>query len=239
MLGVLLESRSRRPRRTGGVALSIAAHLAIIGVATAATTASPREVKPLEPRTVVIYTPKPEPTPATPRRVVPDAPAPGGSLPTLSPIAAVYIDAPTVVPVELPEITLSRGPAADSLIIGSIGGRSGRPGGGFGLVADDDSPSSGEWRGNELLMRMTASGKPRYPDMLRQSGVDGRVLIRFTVDTLGRIDPASVAVLSTTHELFTQSVRAALPAFRFRPAESGGRRVPALAEMPFEFTLRR
>ena len=42
MFGTLLESRARRHRRTGGAALSIAAHVAIIGVATAATSAGHR-----------------------------------------------------------------------------------------------------------------------------------------------------------------------------------------------------
>jgi hypothetical protein len=37
MFGTLLEARARRHRRTGGAALSIAAHVAIIGVTTAAT----------------------------------------------------------------------------------------------------------------------------------------------------------------------------------------------------------
>src|SRR5437764_11580518 len=47
MFGTLLESRARRHRRTGGAALSIAAHTVIIGAATAATvhgTTSPRIV---------------------------------------------------------------------------------------------------------------------------------------------------------------------------------------------------
>ena len=43
--------------------------------------------------------------------------------------------------------------------------------------------------------------------------------------------------MSSTHDLFTRTVRAALPAFRFKPAELGGHRVRALAEMPFEFQI--
>jgi periplasmic protein TonB len=46
-----------------------------------------------------------------------------------------------------------------------------------------------------------------------------------------------VAILSSTHELFSRAVRDALPGFRFRPAEMGGHRVRALAEMPFEFQI--
>ena len=63
MFGTLLESRARRHRRTGGAALSIAAHVAIIGVTTAATmhgTAAPRT--PVKPEFVVFKaTPAPKP----------------------------------------------------------------------------------------------------------------------------------------------------------------------------------
>jgi protein TonB len=63
------------------------------------------------------------------------------------------------------------------------------------------------------------------------------VLIRFVVDTLGRIDVSTIQVLSSTHDQFTRAVRDVLPAFRFKPAEVGGHRVRSLAEMPFEFTV--
>jgi TonB family protein len=95
------------------------------------------------------------------------------------------------------------------------------------------------WTGSEALMRVVTQGRPRYPESLRQSAIEGRVLIRFNVDTLGRIDPASVTILSSTHELFSRAVRDVLGDFRFRPAEVNGRRVVALAEMPFEFAIRR
>ena len=42
MLGVLLESRARPQRRSGGVALSVIAHLTLIAAATAATTRGAR-----------------------------------------------------------------------------------------------------------------------------------------------------------------------------------------------------
>ena len=69
------------------------------------------------------------------------------------------------------------------------------------------------------------------------AGIDGRVLVRFTVDTTGAVDMNSVMILSSTHDLFTRSVRDVLPSFRFKPAELHGKRVPSLAEMPFEFSI--
>jgi hypothetical protein len=49
----------------------------------------------------------------------------------------------------------------------------------------------------------------------------------------------SVQVLESTHDLFTRSVRDALGGFRFKPAEVRGRHVRAMAEMPFEFQIRK
>jgi protein TonB len=89
------------------------------------------------------------------------------------------------------------------------------------------------------MMRIVEQVRPRYPDMLRQAGIDGRVLLRFTVDTTGRVDPSSVVVVSSTHDLFAGAARAALLGFRFRPAEVDGQHVRVLAEMPFEFAIRR
>ena len=59
------------------------------------------------------------------------------------------------------------------------------------------------------------------------------------LDTMGRIDLTSVQVLESTHELFTRAVRDILGTFKFKPAESNGHRLRAMAEMPFEFQMRK
>jgi protein TonB len=112
------------------------------------------------------------------------------------------------------------------------------PIGGFHLdLTAGDGGSEREWRGTDVFMRIITSSKPRYPESMRQAGFDGRVLVRFTVDTLGRVDMSTVQIVQSTHDLFSRAVRDALPGFRFKPAEVGGVRVRALAEMPFEFSL--
>jgi protein TonB len=236
MFGTLIESRARRHRRTGGAALSIAAHVAIIGVTTAATmhgTAAPRT--PIKPEFVVFTaTPAPKPIerrgttarPTSSRTVVP------------APITLV-IAPPTMVPTALPEIDLTSRISPDFISIGgppSTSGSGRQPVGPLGLT--DDGAASDKWSYREVLMNIVSSVKPRYPETLRQSGVGGRVLVQFTVDTTGRVDMASVRVMQSTHDLFTQAVRSALSAFRFKPAEVNGKRMAALAEMPFEFQVR-
>jgi hypothetical protein len=48
-----------------------------------------------------------------------------------------------------------------------------------------------------------------------------------------------VQFVRSTHDLFSRAVRDALVNFRFKPAEIGGRKVSAMAEMPFEFAIQR
>jgi protein TonB len=74
---------------------------------------------------------------------------------------------------------------------------------------------------------------------MRTTGISGRVRIRFVVDTTGRVDPSSVQVIESTHDLFTNAVRAVLPSLRFKPSEANGQRVRSLAEMPFDFVITR
>lgn len=78
---------------------------------------------------------------------------------------------------------------------------------------------------------------PIYPDSLRRARVEGEVDAEFVVDTLGRVDSASVRITRATNSLFGQAVRAALPKMRFAPAEIGGRHVRQFLQQPFTFAI--
>lgn len=78
---------------------------------------------------------------------------------------------------------------------------------------------------------------PRYPDALREAGVEGEVTLEFVVDTTGRVDGGSVRVISTPADAFVVSVRDALVATRYHPALVGGRRVRQLVRQEFVFSL--
>jgi protein TonB len=145
------------------------------------------------------------------------------------------IDVPRTIPTSLPPIDFSATTTSDDIVIGG-GGDSHGSAGPRGIL-DGEGASSTEWRGNELLMRIVTTAKPRYPDYLRQVGIEGIVVVRFTVDTTGRVDAKSAEIISSTHNLFSRAVLDALGGFRFKPAEAGGRHVAALAEMPFEFRI--
>lgn len=81
------------------------------------------------------------------------------------------------------------------------------------------------------------SPAPRYPDILRQAGVEGEVLATFLVDETGAADAATFKVIRSTHELFATAVKAALPAMRFVPAQIGGKSVKQFVQAPFTFKL--
>jgi len=91
----------------------------------------------------------------------------------------------------------------------------------------------------EKSVSIVAGAAPHYPDVLRAAGVNGKVLGQFVVDTNGRALPETFRVLSSTHDLFTQSVKAALPDIRFAPATIRGKPVRQLVQMPFDFTIPR
>jgi protein TonB len=74
------------------------------------------------------------------------------------------------------------------------------------------------------LVRMP---EPAYPEVLRRSGVQGRVVLKALVNTRGRVYPSSILVLRTTHVEFIAPARQALREALFRPARLGGARIEA------------
>ena len=60
----------------------------------------------------------------------------------------------------------------------------------------------------------------RFPDELRAQRVEGEVVVELRVNEKGRVEPSSMRVVRSEHELFTAAVRSVLPRFRFEPARS-------------------
>jgi protein TonB len=83
------------------------------------------------------------------------------------------------------------------------------------------------------------SKPPRYPEALRAAGVEGRVVALFVVSERGLVEEGSIRILHSDNPLFDEAVTIALGRMRFVPAETGGRKVRQLVQMPFLFTLSR
>jgi protein TonB len=80
---------------------------------------------------------------------------------------------------------------------------------------------------------------PGYPAVLRDSGIEGKVVAMFVVDERGRVEDSTVKFVSADNSLFQEAVRVALERMRFIPAEVGGKTVRQLVQMPFVFTLQK
>lgn len=80
---------------------------------------------------------------------------------------------------------------------------------------------------------------PSYPAAMYAKGIEGVVRAIFVVDTTGRADMATFAVISTTDTLFSANVSKAVQRMRFLAAEDAGRRVPSLVCQSFQFSRER
>jgi TonB family protein len=90
---------------------------------------------------------------------------------------------------------------------------------------------------DSAAVRDPSSAAPAYPPALEARGVEGHVIVRFVVDSTGRVDMASVMTVEATAPEFDRAVREALPLMRFRPAKVGERPVRQLAEQLFRFEV--
>lgn len=94
-----------------------------------------------------------------------------------------------------------------------------------------------EFQVEKQVQQIPGTDNLRYPDALRAANVEGEVLAQFVVDANGQYEPGTFKVLESSHELFTQAVKDALPKMRFYPAEVGGKKVKQLVQRPFTFSL--
>jgi protein TonB len=81
------------------------------------------------------------------------------------------------------------------------------------------------------------SGPPPYPAALREAGVHGRVVIQAIVDTAGRLEPASVKIVTSADPAFNEPTLRWVLKARFRPARLEGRPVRVLVNLPVDFAV--
>lgn len=72
---------------------------------------------------------------------------------------------------------------------------------------------------------------------LREQGMQGEVLVEFTVDTTGRADAATFTVVESSHPPFADAVREALPLMHSTPAVAHGQHVRQIVRPPMKFKL--
>lgn len=78
-----------------------------------------------------------------------------------------------------------------------------------------------------------------YPPALFAARVSGLVVAEFVVDTTGRVEGATLGIVSSTAPLFTDAVRVALETASYVPAVKNGHLVRQLVQQPFQFAVDR
>jgi protein TonB len=127
--------------------------------------------------------------------------------------------APTDALTSIPPVT--PGPAIDPAMLRRILA-SGIPG---------SNPAGGD---SLALHRVLAAGQvdeaavvvhqpsPRYPPVLQQAGIEGRVLVEFIIDTAGHMEAASLRVLESSNPGFDAAAGETVARSLFRPARVRG-----------------
>lgn len=118
-------------------------------------------------------------------------------------------------------------------VVGGQGEEVPEPGGTFiAAVVDRQAELSNRSALPRLMRRL-------YPSILQDSGIGGRVIVQFVVDTNGRVDMSTVKIMSSSHDGFKDPTRKALREFRFTPARIGDRKVRMLTQLPIIWEVER
>lgn len=232
----LIETRAKKENRTGGTVFSIVAHVLIIGLAVEGTLHAKEALEKPKAEKVEFVEIKKKDDPPPPKEP-PKPPPPDVVHAPPPPKGFQILTAPIKVPDVLPDIDLSKKVTneADFTGKGVAGGIAKGVVGGTAPVNADQTYF--EFQVEKQVAPVPGNAPPRYPDMLRSANVEGEVLAQFVVDTTGRAELSTFKVLKSSHDLFTNAVRAALSNMRFYAAEVGGRKVKQLVQMPFQFSL--
>ena len=78
---------------------------------------------------------------------------------------------------------------------------------------------------------------PVYPALLKQAGIQGRVVLPAVIDTTGRVEPASVRIVRSPHPAFDQPTKDWVLKALFRPARVRGRGVRVFINLLVDYSI--
>jgi TonB family protein len=216
----LFETNRRRRPKTLLVGLgSLTVHTGLIAAAVYGTLQSgPRDLTVKVDTTVVLLTPEPK---------VPD-PQPVQIAEPLRGFQTVVV--PTVIPNTVPPVDLvEHFDPKDYTGVGVEGGR-----------ADGVRPRD-EVVYSEAVVEerpaLLSAPAPFYPPILRQAGIQGRVVLAAIVDTLGRAEPGSIKIVASANPAFDTPTVTWILGAQFRPARVHGQAVRVHITMPVDYAL--
>ena len=170
----------------------------------------------------------------------PDEPPPPEQVATVNPPPKGFqtLSIPTSIPVDIPPPSQSTFNAADFSGVGVEGGVARGVEGGTGPAVTDQPYMEAVVEERPEVIAGTCIS-PRYPEILRQAGIEGRVTIEFVIDTLGRAERNSLRIINTGHDLFVAPAREAVMSCRFRAGRILGRAVRVRVQQPINFQITR
>lgn len=199
---------------------SLAVHVALIGAAVYATLAArPADTAVRVDTTAVLLTPEPEKA---------STPPPPQLVDVLRGFQTLTV--PTQIPTTLPQVNLQeRFDPRDFSGVGVEGGR-----------ADGVTPGTDAVYAEAVVEErpsLLSAPAPRYPPLLKEAGVQGRVLLRAIVDTSGRVEPTSVEIASSPNAGFDAPAREWILKALFRPARVHGKAVRVHITQPLDYSV--
>ena len=78
---------------------------------------------------------------------------------------------------------------------------------------------------------------PVYPELLKQAGIGGQVILPAVIDTTGRVEPASVTIMKSSHPAFDQPTKDWVLQALFRPARLHGRGVRVSIHLVVDYAI--
>jgi TonB family protein len=76
-----------------------------------------------------------------------------------------------------------------------------------------------------------------FPELLRQAGIQGVVMVQAIVDTSGRVELNSIKIISSANPGFDTPAKNMIAKSLFRPARVYGHAVRVLVQLPVNFSL--
>ncbi len=225
MLEVLVESSGQRPLGAGPRLVALSVHGVAVLAAGLVTRAAPPDAPRPKPLPIEIFAPVPPALPAradAAGRTGQDGGIPGPP------------DVPATMPPAIPAVPVTSLPETDRPDARAVARREL-----WGPEASASAPGSVVKLAGEVdeQVEVLSARRPGYPPALAAAGISGQVRLAFVVDTLGRCEPGSVRVVSSTHPGFERAAMDAVLGSAFRPARVRGMPVRQLVQQSVGFRL--
>lgn len=231
MFDHLIESKQKKFQSFGQSAVSFVVHAILLVALVKASTGAATQLREILQDTTLVFLKPPEPPPPPEHQ-----PPPPDAIVTANPPPMGFqtVVPPEHIPTDIPPVDLTqRFDARDFSGRGVEGGIAVGVVGGTGpvtaetyLEAEVDDPVS-----------TVNIPRPRYPPVMQQMGISGRVEVQYVVDTTGRAEPASWKVIRSSNKAFEEPAREAIMKGVFKPARIRGQAVRQLVQQAISFNV--